>query len=517
MHKFSPEQYLLDTVKNIEAIIYSSNLDGTEYFFITDAVTRLFGYTPSEIVTDRRAFLRKILFKDFDKFKKFVKTLKCGRAATAEYQILDKWGKYRYVRNSGFPVFDGDKLVRIDGIISEITQEKNLQMELEKSEKKYRLLIETANELIFDLDTYGYFLSVNNYGALSLGFKAEDICGHHFLEYINEKNKSEIAVVFQEILRSDKVIDFEAVFVDRFGMDVIFDIQARAIRSNGELTGVLGIGRNITLRKKDEEKLKELNNKLIEANRIISIERDRAKQQISVLEEVNKLKSEFIANISHELRTPLASIIGFSETINIDPDMPKDMVIEFNNIILSEGKRLARLINDLLDFANMEGGKLQIVKSDFDVIELLRSIVSSFQPQASEKDIILTSDIPDSEVIIYADKDRITQVYNHLIHNALKFTDKGGRVKIIAQNFLKEFEVIVSDTGIGIPEKDQLNIFQKFFKTAGTLIQFPGAGIGLGLVKQIVDLHKGLISLQSEVGKGTTFVVKFPKKLEINR
>lgn len=517
MVKFRPEKYLQDTVKHIESIIYSSNLDGTEYFFITDAVTRLFGYKPSEIVSERKAFLKKVHLKDFNNFKNFVKTLKAGKPAVVEYQVLDKWGNYRYVRNNGFPVFEDGKLVRIDGVIAEITKEKNFQLELERSEKKYRLLIETANELIFDLDTYGYFKTINNYGAMALGFKSEDITGRHFLEFINDRNKAELAIVFQEILRSDNIISFEAVFNDRFGTDVIFDIQARVLRTGGELTGVLGVGRNITLRKKDEEKLKELNNKLIEANRIISIERDRAKQQISVLEEVNKLKSEFISNISHELRTPLASIIGFSETINIDPDMPKDMVSEFNNIILSEGKRLARLINDLLDFANMEGGKLQVLKSDFDVIELLQNTVNNFQAEAAEKGIILTADIPDTVVYLYADKDRITQVFNHLIHNALKFTNKGGRVKIIAQNFLKEFEIIVSDTGIGIPEKDLAHIFQKFFKTETTLLQFPGAGIGLGLVKQIVDLHKGLISVQSEVGKGTTFVVKFPKKLDINR
>lgn len=220
--------------------------------------------------------------------------------------------------------------------------------------------------------------------------------------------------------------------------------------------------------------------------------------------------------MSHELRTPLASVIGFSETITSDPQMPREMVLEFSNIILSEGKRLAKLINDVLDFAKMEAGEVSVFKTELDVVLLLNEIIESFHTVASEKGIILTSDMPDTEVLINADKDRISQVYQHLISNAIKFTNRGGRITIIAQNFIKEFEVIVSDTGMGIPENDLPNIFQKFYKASRPGTQIPGTGIGLGLVKQIVDLHKGMITVQSELNKGTTFIVKLPKFNSIN-
>ena len=507
------EEYLQDTTKNIESILYSSNVDGSDYFFITKAVEKLLGITPEELTKNTKAILRRINPKDLPKFKKFAEQLQKGEPAIVEFQITDKWGRHHYLKNSGFPVFQDNKLVKIDGIVNDITHEKNIQLELEKSEEKYRLLIETANDLIFYLDKYGYFVTVNNYGALALGYKPEEIIGQHFLEFISDDSKAELTLTFQQILKSDRVNSFETVFLDRTGKDVIFEIQGRTIWNDGEISGMLGIGRNITLRRKDEEKLKELNSKLIEANRLVTIERDRVKQQVSVIEEVNKLKSKFISNISHELRTPLASVIGFSETISSDPEMPKEMAMEFNNIILSEGKRLAGLINNLLDFAKMEGSKIEIIKSDFDVIELLKEILKNLENIAKEKCLILTSDLPETPVILNADRERISEVYYHLIHNALKFTEKGGRVTIIAQIYLKEFEFIVSDTGIGIPAKDLTNIFQKFFK-AGTNIQFPGTGIGLGLVKQIVDLHKGLISVKSEMGKGTTFIVKFPRKQE---
>lgn len=509
----SIEESLKEASKNIEAILYSTNSRGDRYLFITDAIKKMLGYDPEEIMQGPRKILRMINPQHFRRYKEFARLLQSGNTATAEYLVKDKAGIEHYIRNSGFPVAKDGKIVRIDGVISDITKEKEIQLRLEKSEERFRLLIETANDLIFNLDNYGYFLMVNNYGALALGYKPEEMWGKHFLEFISENSKAEIAIAFQQILKSDQVVSFDAVFVDKFGKDMIFEIQCRPTKNNDVISGMLGIGRDITQRYRDEEKLKDLNSKFIEANRLISIERDRAKQQVSVLEELNKLKSEFISNISHELRTPLASIVGFSETITQDPNMPREMIMEFSNIILSEGKRLAKLINDVLDFAKMESGKLEIFKTEFDVSELLRDISENAREEARQKGIVLNLDMPEAPVLLQADRERITQVYQHLINNAIKFTDKGGRITVIAQNFMKEFEVIVSDTGLGIPSRDLPNIFQKFYKAARPGTQIPGTGIGLGLVKQIVDLHRGLISVQSEINKGTTFIVKLPKSI----
>jgi signal transduction histidine kinase len=237
----------------------------------------------------------------------------------------------------------------------------------------------------------------------------------------------------------------------------------------GDENYIGGIARNISAGKRVEEKIKELESLLIEAYRLISIERARWKQDKSVLEELNRLKSEFISNISHELRTPLASIIGFSETILSDPEMSDDMKEEFNTIILTEGKRLARLINE----------------------------------------VKFTFEFPEEEVIISGDKEKLLSVFDGLISNAVKFTPPGGRIKLILHSMNKEAEVIISDTGIGIPEKDQPQIFNKFFTAADKSddIKTP---LGLVFIKQIIDLHRGLILVHSEVNKGTTFVVKLP-------
>jgi PAS domain S-box-containing protein len=508
------EDSLKKAAQNIESVLYSISSDGEKYFFITEASRKIFGYNPEEILKNPIILLRQIDKRDFKRFKDFVRQLKKGIPSVVEYRIINKSGEQRCVKNSGFPFKQSDCLIKIDGVINDITKERKVQTELAESEQRFRTLIDTANDLIFNLDNYGYFLTVNTDGALSLGYKAEDMIGKHFLEFVDEENKADVAIAFQKILKSENINSFEAVLVNKSKGNLFFEIKARPIKKNNEITGMLGIGRNVSERRKVEEKLKELNTRLIEANRIISVERDRAKQQISILEEVNKLKSEFISNISHELRTPLASIVGFSETISAEPDISKEMLTEFNSIILSEGKRLARLINDFLDFAKIEAGKMDLVKSVFDISELVKELSDKAKLFADEKGVVFKTEIPEKEILLFADRERIGRVINQLLSNAIKFTNRNGRVSIIGQDFPKEFELIITDTGIGIAEQDLQKIFQKFFKVENPGTLNTGAGIGLGLAKQIVDLHRGLISVRSEVNKGTTFIVKLPKMVE---
>lgn len=505
------ESRLREAAEKIDSVLYSTDASGRHYHFISGAAEKILGYPKEQIVHRKFILLRAIMPEDIGLFKQFVASLNSGKESTVEYRITDRFGNEKFLRHTGIPIVENGDIVRIVGIISDISTEKNILEKLQQSEQQFRLLIETAEDLIFMLDNYGYFKMVNRNGAQSLGFRTKEMIGKHFLEFIEEGNKSDIAVSFQRILSSEDVVSFEGVFSDKLGKKKIFEIQARHIKEDGETNGMLGIGRDFTERKKDESKLKDLNSKLIEANRLVSIERDRAKHQVSTLEELNKLKNEFISNVSHELRTPLASIVGFAESLVSDPDLPPDMVSEFNNIILTEGKRLARLINDVLDFSQLDSDKGNLRKNKFDIIILLKELVESFRSDANKKEITISAEIPEAEVIIFGDRDRITKAIANIFSNAIKFTDKGGRIRIIVNDFLKEFELIISDTGIGIPEDDIPHLFEKFRKVNRPGSQLPGAGFGLVTVKQIIDLHKGLIRIQSEIDKGTTVVIKLPK------
>ncbi|MBK7866027.1 MAG: PAS domain-containing sensor histidine kinase [Ignavibacteriales bacterium] len=432
-----------------------------------------------------------------------------GSQVEFNYRIYTDDQQLKYIRHFVQPVFTDDKLVSLQNLIIDVTDDKELVQRLRRSEEKLRILFETADDLIFVLDQRGNFSSVNALGALSLEYLPEEMTGKHFISFIEDDQRSIIAVSFKELLKISKLVTFEAAFITKFGKKLTFEINARPVYTQkNRFDGIVGIGRNVTSRIHDQEMMSDLNNKLIEANRIISIERDRVKQRISVLEELNHLKSEFVANISHELRTPLASIIGFSETIDSDSDMPESVRKDFNKIILTEAKRLAELINDVLDISKLEGGKVILNRSDFDPIDVLNEAVGNIRKYAEEKSITIIEEYPDTNVIINADKDRTLQVFENILSNAVKFTGPGGRITIFARLRKNELEVIISDTGIGIPKKDLPHIFQKFYRVSRSDNSIPGSGLGLALVKQIIDLHKGFITLKSEENNGTTVIMK---------
>lgn len=220
-----------------------------------------------------------------------------------------------------------------------------------------------------------------------------------------------------------------------------------------------------------------------------------------------------MSNISHELRTPLASIVGFSETVDSDPNMPDKMKIEFNYIILNEGKRLARLINEVLELSRMETGEIVLSKSKIDIVRTLKRVIDEFVNQAVEKNITLSVELPDDELLIEADDERLIMAVRAVINNAIKFTKECGRVKIILNNLFREVEIIVADTGIGIPQDQLPHIFQKFHKANRPIEEVEGVGVGLVFVKQIVDLYKELINIQSEEHKGTTVIIRLLKNI----
>jgi two-component system phosphate regulon sensor histidine kinase PhoR len=191
--------------------------------------------------------------------------------------------------------------------------------------------------------------------------------------------------------------------------------------------------------------------------------------------------------------------------------MPSEMQQEFNLIILNEGKRLAKLINDVLDLSRMETGRIALNKSRTNISKILYDVMEKNQKIAESKNLIINSDIPPDEIILEADEERLFQAFDAIMNNSIKFTNEGGRIKIILNNLFREVEIVISDTGIGIPEKDLPYIFQKFYRVNRQDSEISGAGMGLVFVKQIVDLHKGLINIQSEPNKGTSVVIKLLK------
>lgn len=375
-------------------------------------------------------------------------------------------------------------------------------------------LNEISGDLVFIVDKEGCFLSINNSGAELLNYSPDDIIGKHLTEFIDTDNLNYTNAELSKIIEVRGEGKFEVAFISKNEKKVYLDLHVKTVLSEDRIIGLLGVGSDVTIIRHLKSRLNNLEPRLVEAERLITVERARTNQHKAMLDELNKLKSEFVSNISHELRTPLASIVGFSETINSDPKMPDELRLEFNSIILNEGKRLAKLINDVLDLSRIEAGVITLNKVQFDIVELIKSIYSDYHKHAQAKNITLSSEFPAEKINVEADRERISQVVQALLDNAVKFTKNNGRIRVIISNLYREVEIIITDTGIGISEKDFPFIFQKFSKVNKTDSDNYSTGMGLVFVKQIVDLHKGLITVQSEPDKGTTVILKLLKNIK---
>jgi PAS domain S-box-containing protein len=371
-------------------------------------------------------------------------------------------------------------------------------------------LFDVARELLFILDEDGSIISINQFGASALDFSTEELIGSHFMDLIDPMQTQVVSASINLALKNESSF-FEASLVNKYEKINRYQISIRTVRKDERVIGLIGVGKDVSLQRKIESELTDLKPKLMEAERLISLERARSSHQRMMLEELNKMKSEFVSNISHELRTPLASIVGFSETIASDPNMPAEMRNEFNLIILNEGKRLAKLINDVLDLSRMETGRIAINKSKVNIVKLIQRLIDNNREQIDSKKLILTLEAPYDEIVIEVDEERLLQAMDALLENSIKFTIAGGRIKIILNNLYREVEIVITDTGIGIPEKDIPFLFQKFYRVNRPDSEISGAGMGLVFVKQIVDLHKGLINIQSDANKGTTVLIKLLK------
>ncbi|HYK56734.1 MAG TPA: hybrid sensor histidine kinase/response regulator, partial [Flavisolibacter sp.] len=265
------------------------------------------------------------------------------------------------------------------------------------------------------------------------------------------------------------------------------------------------------------------NAKLFEEVQLAKMEAEAASK---VAEKANEAKSAFLSTVSHELRTPLTSVLGFTKIIRkrldekIFPAVDKSdgknektihQISENLNVVIAEGERLTHLINDVLDLAKIEAGKMEWNMENVSMAEVVERAVSATTSLFDQKNLQLEKHIQDNLPHVSGDRDKLIQVVINLISNAVKFTDKGS---VTCNVYTKQNELIVeiSDTGIGIAPEDHAAVFEQFKQVGGdTLTDKPkGTGLGLPICKEIVEHHGGRIWLQSAVGKGSTFSFALP-------
>ena len=221
---------------------------------------------------------------------------------------------------------------------------------------------------------------------------------------------------------------------------------------------------------------------------------------------------DFVANVSHELKTPLTSIQGFAQAMLDEAADTPEARRQAAQIIYDEAGRMHRMALDLLDLARLEAGTADLVISAVDVGALLRGVVEKFTPQAGTAGVELQVGVPENLPALNADGDRLAQVFNNLVDNALKFTPPNGRVTLSASSVGEEMILSIADTGRGVPDEALPHLFDRFYQADPSRPggERHGAGLGLAIVQEIVHAHGGRIYLRSQAGRGTTFVIHLP-------
>jgi signal transduction histidine kinase len=225
---------------------------------------------------------------------------------------------------------------------------------------------------------------------------------------------------------------------------------------------------------------------------------------------MENMRQEFISNVSHEIQSPLTSIRGFAQALK-DDHLTAEERHHYLDIIEEESTRLSRITEDLLKLASLESDQLHFEPKPYRLDQQIRNLVLACEPQWRNKSINM--DVSLEELTITADEDLLSQVWINLIHNSIKFTPEAGSIGIDLHSQGDQIIFKISDTGIGISKEDQARIFERFYKADKSRTRTKaGSGLGLSIVKKIVEMHKGTAEVQSDVNLGTTFTVFLPMK-----
>ena len=313
------------------------------------------------------------------------------------------------------------------------------------------------------------------------------------------------------MLDSGKLLDIpEEPVLTEHGVRFLHTKKMPIYDANGKPQYLLGISEDITERKQSEEALARQAQELARSN----VELHQAKD---AAEAASRAKSEFLANMSHELRTPLNAIIGFSEILEDQTfgELNARQTKYISNVLTS-GRHLLQLINDILDLAKIEAGRLDLDAQPFAVSSALQDVATIVKTLANKKNVQLHVEAPPQLPTLSADQPKFKQILYNLLSNAIKFTPEGGTVTVkgeVEGNGACLMRIAVSDTGIGIKSEDQERVFGEFEQVDSSYgRQQQGTGLGLALTKRLVKLHGGRIWVESEgvAGKGSTFFFVLP-------
>lgn len=368
---------------------------------------------------------------------------------------------------------------------------------------KYGLLqqlMDLAPDVIYFKDRQGKFLLVNQAHAKGLRLKPEQVVGKTDFD-IHPKERAALMAKDDEYVMSHgkPIIDKVERSTRADGIDnYVSTTKIPRYDDKGNCIGLVGITRDITHRMQLEN---------------VRVERDKFKKQLRALEEINRVKSEFISIVSHELKTPLAIA---KEGISIILDGIKGPVSDEQRRVLESAygntERLKKIIEELLDISRIEKGKMKLQYSLADLNCLIRELVEYYKKVAQDKGIEFACDVPQVEANIFIDPERTAQIISNLLDNAFKFTEEGGRIEVELKIIGDEARVGVIDAGVGITKQHLEKIFERFMQVDDAAKgKNKGVGLGLSIIKELVNLHGGQIWAESRPGIGSKFYFTLPR------
>jgi PAS domain S-box-containing protein len=398
----------------------------------------------------------------------------------------------------------------IDGMEQRMADLQRMGQALQKSEEEFRRIVATASEGIWVLGAETKTTFVNARMAEMLGCGDAAMIGRPMTDFMFEEDLPDHRQKMDNRARGVSE-NYERRFRRSDGQAVWTHVSATPIMEAGRYAGSFAMFTDITERKRAEEELGRYRDSLEETVQQRTAELRQARD---AAEAANQAKSVFLANMSHELRTPLNAILGFSRMMRSDPQLTDEQTGNLD-IINRSGEHLLALINDVLEMAKIEAGRLKLEPAPFDLGSLVHDVADMMRLRAQEKGLYLKLD-QSSEFPRYirGDEARIRQILVNLVGNAVKFTERGGVVIRLAvkQNDRLHLLIEIEDTGPGIGPEDRRRVFKPFVQLAEGAEQ-KGTGLGLAITKQFVELMGGSVGVESTPGKGSVFRADLPVEL----
>jgi len=438
--------------------------------------------------------------------------MKTGEHYELELELIRSDGIIRNVIAFGGAKLDGrGKATGLYGTVQDITEKKKADEALLESESRYKDLFEQTRDIIFLLSPQALLLSLNQAFGNITGWQVQEWIGKPVFDLLHPEDIPLAAKRFSNVLKGIFSQPIELRLRNKSGDYIPCEVLASPSMKNGMNNGLQGICRDITERKQAEQELININQKLL-----FQIEEKEKQAEELVIarkkaEESDNLKSAFLHNLSHEIRTPMNQILGFASFLR-DPDITEKQRDNYITIINSQSYQLLHIITNIVEISEITTGHVDLKLSIFNLSEMMDELFTSFKPKAEYRNLQLrlNKKIADADAMIRGDQVKLKNVFDHLIENAIKYTDTGS-VEIEYSRSGDNLVVAVKDTGIGIAEIEQKFIFEQFRRIETNMLKnYGGMGLGLAIATAYIRMMNGTIRVESEPGKGSTFFVEIP-------